>query len=297
MELTKAIIQEAMARSQKQTISFSGGGDSTVLVDIITKLGYKLDLVYADTQMDYPSTLPHVRKVAEMYGLKLHVARSHRTPYQQWQISGWPMLGKFPARIWMQNNKDMDFKCDCSSCCRAMKIAPARKVNKMLGTDLQYTGVRGGQDDQLRGFRAFKDGAIKYVKTDDIMVCSPLIGWTDNMIRRYTAQNNLPVHPAKKSGAQTIGCMYCGGGAQYWTSSFKILRKTNPEAWQQFMVEWKAAEIVIALKYDVTQMQARQAIKQLGGLEYLAAEKPWLFDFIRTKPLEGYDRGTRPITE
>jgi len=297
MELTKAIIQEAMDKSKKQVISFSGGGDSMVLVDIITNMGYRPELVYADSQMEYPETLPFIREVAAAYGLKLNVARGSRTPYEQWMRQGWPMLGKMAARIWMQKNKDKDFKCDVSSCCRAMKIAPARNMTKYLGADLQFTGQRGSQDDMLRGLRAFKDGAIKYVKADKILVCSPLIGWTDTMIRRYTKQNKLPVHPAKKRGAQTIGCMYCGGGAQYDNSGYRILRTSNPEEWWRFMVTWRGGEIVLALKYDVTQAAARQAIKQLGGLETLAKERPWVFDFLRLNPLAGYDRGTRPINE
>jgi 3'-phosphoadenosine 5'-phosphosulfate sulfotransferase (PAPS reductase)/FAD synthetase len=117
------------------------------------------------------------------------------------------------------------------------------------------------------------------------------------MIRRYTKQNKLPIHPAKKSGAQTIGCMFCGGGAQYDNSGYRILRKTNPDAWRQFMVTWRGGEIILALKYDVTQATARQAILQLGGLDKLATERPWIFDFIRVNPMAGYDRGTRPIIE
>jgi len=293
MELTKAIIREAMEKSQKQVISFSGGGDSMVLLDIIHKMGYRLPLVYADSQMEYPETQPFIHKVAERYGMPLHVAVGSRTPIEQWQRQGWPMLGKMAARIWQQNNQDKDFRCDVSSCCRQMKILPARKLTKSLGADLQFTGQRGGQDDMLRGLRAFKDGAIKYVQADKILVCSPLLGWTDTMIRRYTKQNDLPIHPAKASGAQTIGCMYCGGGAQFDNSGFRILRRTNPDAWHRFMVEWRAGEVVIAMKYETTAAAARQAIRQLGGLEQVAAERPWIFDYLRTKPLAGYDRGIR----
>jgi len=297
MELTKAIIQEAMEKSTRQVLSFSGGGDSMVLLDIIYNMGYRIPVVYADSQMEYPATRPFIEEVVTRYNLDLHVAKAERTPFEQWQRQGWPMLGKMAARIWQQKNQDKDFRCDVSSCCRNMKIAPARKLTKRLGADLQFTGQRGDQDDMLRGLRAYKDGAIKYVQTDKMLVCSPLLGWTDTMIRRYTMQNNLPIHPAKKAGAQTIGCMYCGGGAQYDNSGFKILRKTQPDAWHRFMVEWQAGEIVIAMKYGVTRAAARQAINSLGGLESLAADKPWLFDYLRLKPLHGYDRGSRMTEE
>ena len=33
-----------------------------------------------------------------------------------------------------------------------------------------------------------------------------------------------------------------------------------------------------------------QAIEQIGGLDYLAETRPWVFDFLRMTPLEGYDK-------
>ncbi len=291
MEITKSIITDAINQSVNPVVSFSGGGDSMVLIDIITKMGYNLPLVYSDSQMEYPETLPFIEAVADKYKLPLHIGRASRTPLQQWHKSGWPMLGKMAARIWQRKNKDSkDFKLDVSSCCRNMKILPGRRMTKQLGATLQFTGQRGNQDDRLRGMRSIKDGTIKYVKADKLYVCSPLDGWTDTMIRRYTQQNNLPIHPARKQGAQTIGCMYCGGGAQFDNSGFKVLRKTNHDAWWQFMVTWEAGYIVLAIKYDTTEKAMREIVNQIGGLEQIASERPWVFDYLRKVPLAGYSR-------
>ena len=171
-----------------------------------------------------------------------------------------------------------------------MKIAPARKAMKTLGVDLHFTGQRGQVDDALRGLRAIKDGAISYLKTDKLHVCNPLLGWSDMMVRRYSEENNLPIHPAKAAGAVTIGCLYCGGGAQFTNSGFKILRHIMPEAWQQLMIDWKAGEVVLAIKHDKPLAAIRRAIEKLGGLEYLAATRPWIFDFLRATPREGYEK-------
>ena len=188
----------------------------------------------------------------------------------------------------MQRHPDHGFKVDVSSCCRNMKIGPARKTMKALGVDLHFTGQRGQADDALRGMRAIKDGAISYIKQDKMHVCNPLLGWTDSMIRRYSEQNALPTHPAKAAGAVTIGCLYCGGGAQFTNSGFKILRRIIPDAWKRFMVEWKAGEIVLAIKHDEPLPQIRRSVERLGGLDYLAEARPWIFDFLRETPMEGY---------
>jgi len=220
----------------------------------------------------------------------LLVARATRSPIQQWELTGWPMLGKMAARVWMKNRKGRGFRLDVSSCCRNMKIKPARNLMKAEGYTVQFTGQRGGEDDALRGLRAMKDGAIYEVKADRITIANPLTGWTDMMIRRYIQQNRLQQHPAKKLGAMTIGCMYCGGGAQFTNSGFKILRKTSPKEWHRLMVEWRAGEIVLAIKYDTSLNTMRLALDRLGGLEALARERPWVFDFLYKTPMQGYDK-------
>jgi len=291
MKTTLSIINEALGMAQHPAIAFSGGSDSMVLLDLIyTRTTARTPVIFADSQMEYPETLPFIESVCQRYGAQLHVARAPRTPLEQWRKSGWPMLGKLAARKWMQHHPGRGFKIDVSSCCRNMKIAPARKTMKALGVDLHFTGQRGQSDDALRGLRAIKDGAIAYLKTDKMHVCNPLQGWTDLMIRRYTEQNALPVHPAKAQGAVTIGCLFCGGGAQFTNSGFKILREIMPGAWNQFMIDWKAGEIILALKHDEPLPKARRAIENVGGLEYLAETRPWIFDFLRMTPLEGYTR-------
>lgn len=290
MKTTLEIIETAAA-GQKPVLAFSGGSDSLVLLDILyQRTEHRPPLLFADSRMEYPETLPFVRKIAKKYGAELLVAQASRSPQEQWERHGWPMLGKMAARTWMKKNKGRGFRLDVSSCCRAMKIAPARKLMVAKGYTVQFTGQRGGEDDALRGLRALKDGAIYEVKADRIRIANPLIGWTDMMVRRYISQNRLPQHPAKKRGAVTIGCMYCGGGAQFTNSGFKVLRKTNPEEWRRLMVEWRAGEIVLAIKYDTTLETMRMAIERLGGLEALARERPWVFDFLYKTPLQGYDK-------
>lgn len=204
------------------------------------------------------------------------------------------MLGKLAARVWSQahTKREMGFRCDVSSCCERMKIAPVRRMMKARGWTLQFTGVRGQQDDALRGLRAIKDGATYYVKSAGIWVSNPLTGWTDTMIRRYMDQHQLTRHPAKARGAQTIGCLYCGGGAQFDNSGFRILRHTEPALWRRFVVEIGAGPIILAIKYDERLPIIEEAIQQLGGLAEVFDSRPWVFDFLRVTPLPGYDRST-----
>lgn len=292
MKTTREIIRHAF-RNYRPVLAFSGGGDSAVLLDIVTEMGYRPPLVFADSQMEYPATVEHVKAQAEKYNLPLTIAKAEITPHQNWQKNGYPMLGKMAARLWMQKHrgaKDAGFKIDVSTCCRKMKIAPAREAIHNLSCNANMTGQRGGEDDQLRGLREFKEGAIRYLKTDDLTVINPLLGWTDTMVARYTEAHNLPIHPLKAQGALTIGCIYCGGGAQFDNSGFRVLRHTDPAAFRRMLVEYDFAPIIISIRYDCHIDTARAAIEACGGTEQLIKDRPHVFDFLRHKPLKGYAR-------
>lgn len=291
MKIAIDIINEVMNTGRKACIAFSGGSDSIVLIDLIYRhTNWRPLVIFADSQMEYPETENFCQDVCKTYGIELHVARSLRTPTQQWQKQGWPMMGKMAARIWMQRHRQrpMGFKLDVSSCCRNMKIAPARKLARQLGCEIQFTGTKGASDDLLRSMRAFKDGAIKYVKSDRLTICSPLTGWTDTMVRRYFDKNDLMEHPAKSRGAITIGCVCCGGGSQFSNSGFRVLRKTWPEAWWKYVVQAGMGEIILAIKYDKPLDEIREAIEAIGGIALLAETRPWIFDFTTKSPIQGY---------
>ena len=292
MKTTLEIINTAFT-DLKPTVSFSGGSDSMVLLNIVCEAGYKPPLIYADSQMEYDNNLEFIKKIATQYGLELHVARAPITPQEQWQKTGYPMLGKMAARLWMQKHrkeKSLGFKIDVSSCCRKMKIQPARRKVIEIGCNASLTGQKGNHDDRLRGLRAIKDGAVKYLKQDKITQVNPLTHWTESMIRRYTRNHNLPINPNKADGAITIGCMYCGGGAQFDNSGFRVLRKTRPKEWRKMIGEYGFGEIILAIKYNQPLTIIREAISSLGGIEVLMDRKPYIFDFLRETPLPGYSR-------
>lgn len=293
MNTSLEIINRAFAEHPAGCLAFSGGSDSLVLLDMVyTRTTHRPPVVHCDDQMAHPETVPFVRHTCERYGAALHIAKAARTPIDQWKAAGWPMLGKLAARLWMQRHthRAMGFRVDVSSCCRNMKIAPARRLMRSLGAEMQLTGQRGQTDDALRGLRALKDSALFYQKTDRLWICNPLAGWTDTMTRRYIEQNHLEEHPARAAGACTIGCLYCGGGAQFTNSGWPILRRLAPAAWRWFIVEAGAGEIALAIKYDRPLAQVRAALARLGGLEKVATDRPHVFDFLTTTPMRGYTK-------
>lgn len=278
----------------RSCVAFSGGSDSLVLLDMVyTRTAHRPPVIYADDQMSHPQTRGFVETTCRGYGADLHVAKANRTPKEQWAASGWPMLGKMPAWRWTKNHRhrNMGFKLGTSSCCKALKSRPARKLTRALGMTAQLTGQRGGSDDEIRGLHTIRDSWMTDVIADKIAVANPLTGWTDTMIRRYLDQNRIARHPARESGDfMGIGCIYCGGSGNYSNSSLRSLRIHLPTQWWWYIVEACAGEVILALKYDSPIRIVRSAIEDMGGLDTLATERPWIFDFTARTPRKGYEK-------
>ncbi len=291
MKKTVAIIRQAFAQARKPALAISGGQDSLVLLDITARLGFRPVLIHADSQLEYPETLPFIESLAALYHLPLYIARARKTPPQVWARSGYPFLGKLAARIWNQEHAARaGFRLGCSECCRTLKISPARSLTRRLGCDLQLTGQRGAQDDAVRSLRASTDGHTFFHSRDRLWISNPLTGWTDLMIRRYSASHSLPQHPMRSRGAISIGCAVCAGGARFSNSPFPALRREQPELWRSFIIHHQAGLITLALKYNQTLPTVQAAVNRLGGLPALAAAQPWIFDFSRIRPIPGYDK-------
>jgi phosphoadenosine phosphosulfate reductase len=291
MKRTLATINAACAEHGPGYIAFSGGTDSTVLVDIVHRLtAHRPPLLYVDAQNDYPGTLEHVRAVAARYGAALHTIRGRKPLARQWTRTGWPMLGKLAGREWMQRNRGLGIRVDCSSCCQAMKTGPARAYARANGWRLALTGQRGAEDDRLRGTHAWRSGAVAYNREADIWTANPLTGWTATMINRYSRAHDLPRHPARAKGAVTIGCIWCGGGAQYDASCYRILRQTAPDLWRRFVIGMRGGEIILAVKHRQPIAAVRAALERLGGLAAVAESRPWVFDFLEMPPRINYAR-------
>jgi len=291
MKTTLDIIDRAARQHPRFTVAYSGGSDSNVLLDILFhRTPHRPAVIFADSQLEYPGTLEYLQERCASYGATLKIARAKQTPVDIWRKHGWPFWGKQSARLFMQKNPELGVRCDVSTCCRKLKIEPARRLSKALGATAMLVGTKGKEDDALRGLRAVKDGATVYVKQDDLVSVAPLTGWTDTMVRRYLRVNGISSHPAKRAGALTIGCVVCGGGAQFDNSGWRILRRTWPEGWRWFFVACEAGPAMLAVKYRRPLKEVLEAIAVLGGLEKVAETRPWLFDFLQVPPKKGYDK-------
>ena len=180
-------------------VSFSGGKDSQVTLDLVSRVIPSDDfiVVYSDTGYELPPSLELYKKTEEHYkqkypDLRFYTARNHDSV-----LNYWDKLGT-PSRIhrW---------------CCAIMKSAPlSRLLKQITGLDKQpkamlFDGVRAEESVS----RASRSRIGKNVKHNNMVNVRPIIEWSAIEVYLYLLLNNLPFNEAYRKGLSRVGCVIC----------------------------------------------------------------------------------------
>jgi len=169
-------------------VSYSGGKDSLVTLDLTAQTGVKFYIVFNDTGLEPYETYENVKEVSRRYGAELIVASAGD--------SYWRAIREFgpPAR---------DFRW----CCKVIKLGPI--TNTLLNRfPLGYISVVG-----QRAYESFQRARIPRVSvsrwvTKDIVV-APIQDWTALEVWGYVLMKGLPYNKAYEYGFDRLGCVIC----------------------------------------------------------------------------------------
>jgi phosphoadenosine phosphosulfate reductase len=169
-------------------VSYSGGKDSLVALDLTAQTGVKFYIVFNDTGLEPYETYENVKEVSRRYGAELIVASAGD--------SYWRAIREFgpPAR---------DFRW----CCKVIKLGPI--TNTLLNRfSLGYISVVG-----QRAYESFQRARIPRVSvsrwvTKDIVV-APIQDWTALEVWGYVLMKGLPYNKAYEYGFDRLGCVIC----------------------------------------------------------------------------------------
>lgn len=185
----KRRIEEAMQTAQKaikeiggnHALSYSGGKDSTVMLDICLKAGFKGDLMqffyseYENSQMN----LEMADNMSEKYRLKLYRIKCYSSK------EAWDEAGRFFAVPSNDLEKSL-----------ARKVSAdfgkqSKKISQENGYNLHFIGMRKAESRQRRMTLGSR-GLTYYTKTRNAFTCCPIGKLTDDDIWAYIVSNNLP---------------------------------------------------------------------------------------------------------
>lgn len=177
-------------------VAFSGGKDSSVLLDLVKKALPKNSFVviFGDTGMEFPDTYTVIekeRQACKKEGIAFYIARSHLKPHDSWKLFG-P-----PSRVlrW---------------CCSVHKTTPQiLKLREITAKDdyvgLDFIGVRKHESKSRSKYQYENYGK----KQKGQYSFNAILDWTSAEIWLYIFAENLYINEVYKKGSSRAGCLLC----------------------------------------------------------------------------------------
>lgn len=286
-------VEAFVARTGKVPyVSFSGGKDSTVLLDLVRRFLYPdIKAVFCNTGNEFPEIVKFVhhtenvtvirpemtvRQVLEKYGFPLiskeqalYIRQAKTTKSAKLlalRLNGTdPKSGKVFGKIsekWKYLIKAPFMLSE--KCCECLKKRPFANYNKQTG-ELPILGIMAGESlTRTRGY--IRRGGCNSFK-ENHPISHPISIWTDTDIWAYLKEFKVPYCELYDKGADRTGCMFCGFGAHIEkTSRFARLRELHPKAYDIFM-EYTNNGITYREALERVGVQLPDGVRQLDLFE------------------------------
>lgn len=203
----------------RAVVSYSGGKDSLVALDLAYKALGNVDILFNDTGLEMPETLKNVEHVAEFYGSKLYIASAGDIFWRAVDVFGPP--GK-----------------DYRWCCKITKLVPIAKLSKNVWPHggLNIVGQRAYESlDRASSPLVWRNKWIRHmVSTTPIQYWSQLATWT------YVFKYKLPYNKLYEHGFDRLGCFMCPSCA---LAEYEEIKNLYPELWNRWegvLISWKS---------------------------------------------------------
>jgi len=212
------IIEKARRKTRVPLIvNFSGGKDSVVTIDLVSRVTREFKAFFMESSIDFPETLDFVRRQAEILGVELLTSNPKRD-YLGDFYDFVERYGYFP-----------NFKAPwCSS---RLKHRPSKRVlQRLFGEEMVYrlTGIR--RFESTRRTRVYHPAEFFQSDCENsrARLVHPLLLWTDEDVAEYIAEKRLEVHSGYKV-CGVSGCFWC---IYYQRSIYERVLKMKPNLYE-----------------------------------------------------------------
>ena len=207
-----ALVQLANISKKRVAVSFSGGKDSLVALDLAYRVGIR-KAVFCDTTIEFDETKEFVKCVERFHGIDIDTVRAPVTFFEMIKHVG------LPSRIlrW---------------CCDVFKFAPLSNYAVRENLYGFVTGLRMKESNKRSRYKEFDNNPLVPVKQ-----INPILNWTDEDVWKYIKRNSLPVNPLYKH-FDRIGCWCCPFKTDKEWKKIKELFPEKASLFEQVLAEF-----------------------------------------------------------
>ena len=206
-------------------ISFSGGKDSTVTADLVTKALTNPNLVhiFSNTTLEFPSTLDYVTRYRKNHPQAIFQTATNS---EQNFFDVCEDIGP-PARMMRW-------------CCSMFKTGPIARVISSLYRDqkiLTFYGIRKAESVTRSKYNRLEANADS-IKIRQQTVASPIFFWKDLDVWLYIFAEKLDFNTAYRLGYDRVGCWCCPNNTQRALFLSRIFMPLETKKWRNFLVDF-----------------------------------------------------------
>lgn len=268
VEISKQIIETAL-KIGRPALLYSGGKDSTVLLDLLQDTPGLL-AIHNNTTLGDPAKVHWIRRFLETRypGVEYRETIAD-DPVTMWQTRGhFPILSKRGFTAY--KHRDPGLKISPVQCCYQLK---EKYANTIMGAEEIAVAFWGNRaSESMRRRMTFIDNGFLFKpKKYAWWQAYPIQHWTQGDVDSYI---NRRVPELKEGASFEDGCLCCGTDLTFWPNNLGRLYQKDRARWEFFMRAGFAEQIM--------------RIKGIpGSPEEVITEKPEALLHIEPKKCQG----------
>ncbi len=168
---------------ERVVMSSSFGGQSALMLHLVTRVIPRIPVVFLDTGYLFPETYQFAEAMRERFDLRVEAYNPRMTAARQEALFG---------RLWDGDEDDLHRYHQIN------KIEPMQRALRELSAQAWIAGLRGDQTE-------FRSGLHKVELQDGVYKVHPILDWSKDDVEAYMEEHELPLHPLYVWGYKSIG--------------------------------------------------------------------------------------------